>query len=381
MKKGFTKYLSCIILVVICIALATVFCVHASDAFRGADDKDKDTQSDTQSESTENETPKNVISIGGTVLSEYLYDSSLRCEWISQKNEGEKTIYLAVELYLDTPNTITNARGGRLVVNGEETELFVGTVIGKTNQIATYTATYEAENDLTIDFSAELDIDIKSGDTIVPKTITLSGSALVSEAYAKMEAAHKLEIEHISQFPELPSGDEVTALAMVLKNLGYKVDKCELCDLYLDKGPVGYTDFNKANVGNPRDTYNSYGCLPPVIINAATKFISANGGSYTAYDYSKRSVNELYYEVSQGNFPIVWACEDFDITPSISRIWVVDGKNVYLKSNMATMVLVGYDLINNTVTLSNPAGNQFTVDLDLFTLRFSQLGAGAVIVK
>lgn len=381
MKKGFTKYLSCIILVVICIALATVFCVHASDAFRGADDKGDDTGNDTSSQTEENEVPKRVISIGGTVLSEYLYDSSLRCEWISQKNEGEKTVYLAVELYLDTPNTITNARGGRLVVNGEETELFVGTVIGKTNQIATYTATYEAENDLTIDFSAELDIDIKSGEATVPKTITLSGNALVSEAYAKMEEAHKLEIEHISQFPELPSGDEVTALAMVLKNLGYKVDKCELCDLYLDKGPVGYTDFNKANVGNPRDTYNSYGCLPPVIINAATKFISANGGSYTAYDYSKRSVNELYYEVSQGNFPIVWACEDFDITPSISRIWIVDGQELYLKSNTACMVLCGYDFENNTVTLSSPAGGEFQIAMDLFEHRYLEMGAYAVVIK
>ena len=214
MKKGFTKYLSCIILVVICIALATVFCVHASDAFRGADDKGDDTQSDTQSESTENETPKNVISIGGTVLSEYLYDSSLRCEWISQKNEGEKTVYLAVELYLDTPNTITNARGGRLVVNGEETELFVGTVIGKTNQIATYTATYEAENDLTIDFSAELDIDIKSGEATVPKTITLSGSALVSEEYAKMEEAQKQEA--VSSLIELTKISEMETAAETL---------------------------------------------------------------------------------------------------------------------------------------------------------------------
>ncbi len=379
MKKGFTKYLSCIILIVICVACATVFYVHASDAFRT--DKDENDENKTEAPSEPGEMPKATISAGGTILSEYLYESSLRCEWTVLKNEGEKTLYLAAELYLDTPNTITNARNGYLEINGERTEFFVGTVIGSSNLICTYTASYEASEDVVIDFFAELDADIKSGEGVTPRTLVLKGSALASEAFGKIPPKKVLEIEHISQFPELPSGDEVTALAMVLKNLGYRVDKCELCDLYLDKGPVGYTDFNVANVGNPRDTYNSYGCLPPVIINAAKKFISANGGTQSAYDYSKKSVNELYYELSQGNLPIVWACEDFDITPSISRIWIVDGKELYLKSNMACMVLCGYDSENNTVTLSSPAGGTFQIDMDLFEYRYLEMGAYSVVIK
>ena len=378
MKKGFTKYLSCIILVVICVICATVFYVHASDAFRSGESKENNEESTPDAPS---EPPRAVISGGGTILSEYMYESALRCEWAVLKNEGENLIYLAAELYLDTPNTITSARNGCLEINGEKTEFFVGTVIGEKNLIATYTAAYECEGDFVLEFSAELDADIKSGEVVTPKAIRLSGSALVSEKFNEIDAAHEAEIEHISQFPELPSGDEITALAMVLKNLGYKVDKCELCDLYLDKGPVGYTDFNVANVGNPRDTYNSYGCLPPVIVNAATKFIGANGGNFCAYDYSKRSANELYYEVSQGNLPIVWACEDFDITPSISRIWIVDGKELYLKSNISCMVLCGYDFENNTVTLSSPAGTTFQIDMDLFEYRFGQMGAYAVVVK
>ena len=381
MKKGFTKYLSLIILIVICVSCATVFYVHASDIFsKSTSGKDSDTSAPSDT-SEKNEPPLPVISCGGKILSEYLYESSLRCEWTALKNEGSDTLYLACELYLDTPNTITNARSGYLAVNGEKTEFFVGTVIGTSNLIATYTAAYEAKDDVKIDFYAEVDVDIKSGEVQEARTVTLSGSVLASEAYGKMPIKEKIEIENISQFPELPSGDEITALAMVLKNLGYKVDKCELCDLYLDKGPVGYTDFNVANVGNPRDAYNSYGCLPPVIINAASKFIGANGGNFIAYDYSKRSVNELYFEVSQGNLPIVWACEDFDITPSISRIWIVDGKELYLKSNISCMVLCGYDLENKTVTLSSPLGATFEIDMDLFEYRYLEMGAYAVVIK
>ena len=107
MKKGFTKYLSCIILVVICVICATVFYVHASDAFRSGESKENNEESTPDAPS---EPPRAVISGGGTILSEYMYESALRCEWAVLKNEGENLIYLAAELYLDTPNTITSAR-------------------------------------------------------------------------------------------------------------------------------------------------------------------------------------------------------------------------------------------------------------------------------
>ena len=168
---------------------------------------------------------------------------------------------------------------------------------------------------------------------------------------------------------------------MVLKYLGYDVDKNDLCDLYLDKGPVGFTNFYEANVGNPRSAYNSYGCLAPVIVNASNRFTAVNGGAHKAYNLTSYNLDALLCEVASGNPVIVWACENFDITPSISRIWVVDGQKLYLKSNMTTMVIVGYDLINNTVTLSNPAGNVFEIDMSLFETRFLEMGAYAVVVK
>ena len=192
---------------------------------------------------------------------------------------------------------------------------------------------------------------------------------------------HLLSVEHISKYPSLPSGDEITSLAMVLRYLKYNVNECDLCDLYLDKGPVGFTDISKANAGNPRDTYNSYGCLAPVIVNSATKFISANGGSHKAYDYTGYNPQELYRQVSLDNPVIVWLCDDFGNTPSISRIWIVDGKTIYLKSNMACMVLVGYDYTKGTVTLANPAGNTFSLEMDTFEQSYTDMGSYAVIVK
>ncbi len=380
MKKKIVKYLSCIILVILCIVCATVFYVKASGVWEKKPSVE-DTNSSTNEEEAKDEGSLVVIDKSGTIISEYICDTALRCEWTILKNSNENIIYLATELFIDTPDTITKSNGGYLTINDEKNEIEAFTVIGTSNQLCTKTQVIEATGDfnITIDAQIALEIDEESG--VKADKITLFGTVLASETQAKISNKKLNEIEHISQFPELPSGDEITSLNMVLTSLGYKVDKCDLCDLYLEKGPVGYTDFNKANVGNPRDAYNSYGCLPPVIVNAANKFISANGGSLCAYDYSKRSISELYYEISQGNNVIVWVCEDFDITPSISRIWIVDGKELYLKSNMATMVLVGYDFESKTVTLSNPAGGVFEIDMDLFELRYSQMGAYSVVIK
>ena len=48
---------------------------------------------------------------------------------------------------------------------------------------------------------------------------------------------------------------------------------------------------------------------------------------------------------------------------------------------MACMVLIGYDNTRNTVTLSDPAGGIITVSMDLFELRYAQMGAQAIMVK
>ena len=196
-----------------------------------------------------------------------------------------------------------------------------------------------------------------------------------------LPSKYLINLNHISKFPELPSGDEITSLCMVINYMKYNIDKCDLSDLYLNKGPSYHTNIFEANAGNPKDTYNSYGCMPPVIVNAANKYISINGGDTYAQDISGISVNALYEEVSKGNPIIVWACEDFNNTPSVFRTLVIDGKTVYLKSNVNTMVLIGYDFDAGTVTLADPSGSIFDVDMELFEARFAQVGSYAALIK
>ena len=385
------KYLSCIVLIVICIVGAMIFYVNANDFFKNDNSVNTDSESnitndisgskDNASGNTTDKVQVATIEKEGTILSEYFTNTNLRIEYAIYKLENESNLYLSCEMYIDTKTPITETSNGYLSVNGVKKEFTLNKTLGTSTLLTSVTSSIEFKEGDKINIEGFLNVSISDSSGVTLSNLNATGIIIASEEYKKLPSSFLINMEHISQYPDLPSGDEVTSLAMVLKYLGYDVDKTELCDLYLDKGPVGFTNFYEANVGNPRSAYNSYGCLAPVIVNASNRFTSVNGGTHKAYNLTSYNLDALLYEVASGNPVIVWACENFDITPSISRIWVVDGQNLYLKSNMATMVLVGYDLINNTVTLSNPAGNIFEIDMSLFETRFLEMGSYAVVVK
>ncbi len=376
------KYLSCIILIILCIVCATIFYVNANSIDDEAQSSSSQQSSVPSTDQKDEEAEKRIsIDKSGTITSEYLTSVNLRVEWSIYKLENENVLYISAELYLDTPEQITNAGAGYISVNGDKKEFTTSTMVGTTNLLTSYSTTLDASENKEINIEAYLDVsaEASTGETI--KGVTAKGKIFAREDYLSMRNSAALELDLVSKFPELPSGDEITSLCMVLNYLKYNVNKCDLNDLYLAKGPAHYTDIFEANAGNPKDTYNSYGCMPPVIVNAANKYISINGGKYYAQDVSGVSACELYFEVSQGNPVIVWACEDFDITPSIFRTLIIDGKTVYLKSNVNTAVLIGYDMVNKTVTLADPSGVVYDVNMELFETRFSQVGSYAVLIK
>ncbi len=374
------KYLSCIILIALCIVCVTIFYVNANDVEAPPTASTLPVGSTSASTKPEGDTsPKITIDKSGTIESEYLSDVSLRIEWSMYKTEGNPTLYISAELYLDTPEQITPATVGYISVGGERREFTTQTMIGTCNLLTTFSSAIPVNEGVGICFDAFASVAsvTSSGDSLDG----VSAKGIVTVREEELPKSNTIGLDIISKYPELPSGDEITSLCMVLNYLKYRIDKSDLCDLYLDKGPAHYTDPSKANAGNPRDTYNSYGCLPPVIVNSANKFIDANGGSHHAEDISGYSAEELYYQVSKGIPVIVWVCENFDSTPSIFRTLIIDGKKVYLKSNVNTLVLIGYNFEKNTVKLANPSGNVFDLDMNVFEHSYSQVGSYAAIVK
>ena len=293
------KYLSCVILIVLCIACAMIFYVNANDIFGGnatGGDSDSSISNDIGDTTVDTEVGTDSIQIAtigneGTILGEYYTNTNLRIEYAIYKIENEKNLYLSCEMYLDSKSPITSESKGYLSINGVKKEFTLTKMVGESAFLTSVTSSIEFTEGKAIKIEGFLDVNINDNSGVSLSNLKASGTIVASEEYLIMPSSYLINMEHISQYPDLPSGDEVTSLAMVLNFLGYDVDKNELCDLYLDKGPVGYTSFYEANVGNPRNAYNSYGCLAPVIVKAGNRFTTVNGGAiYTEGTFK----NEAY---------------------------------------------------------------------------------------
>lgn len=378
------KYVSCIVLVILCLVCGMVFYANANELFApSVPSTDSGNEESTQvmgdgSDLIVDEILPPVIQMEGTILSEHLAFADLRLEWAVLKPAGSDSIFLSCELYADTNDATITIDGGYISINDEK-EVFEKILTGnKSTLLLSVSKELEDIQNIKLYASANVSITDKNGITL--DKLEANGNLTINEELSKLNGSHLIELEHISQYPSLPSGDEITCLAMVLSYLKYDVDKNDLCDLYLEKGPVGYTKPTEANVGNPESNFNSYGCLPPVIVKASNKFTMVNDGSHTATDISKSNTHVLYDYVSRDIPVIVWVCEDFDITPQISRIWIIDGEAYYAKANSCAMVLIGYNFEKNTVTLANPKGNVFEVNMELFEARYSQMGSYSVVL-
>lgn len=189
----------------------------------------------------------------------------------------------------------------------------------------------------------------------------------------------KSNFKAINQNPELPTGCEVTSLTMTLNYLGVNADKSDIADNYIDKGPIGSTDFNKKFVGDPRDV-NSYGCYAPVIVNAANKYLTAKGSSLNATNISGKDLEELFTSYIDKNIPvIVWGTVD-NREGRYTTTWKVDGQDLKWYSPEHCMVLVGYD--NDKVWVADPMhGDVRSYKKSTFKDRYNSLKKQAVVIQ
>ena len=188
-----------------------------------------------------------------------------------------------------------------------------------------------------------------------------------------------LAVQPLSQYPELPNGCEVTSLATVLNYLGYNVDKTNLSDSFLPKAPVGEADFYAEFVGNPRDD-DAFGCYAPVIATTANSYFASVGSALTAREINV-PFSDLFGYIDSGTPVIVWATQHMQES-YYSVTWNINGKDMTWRTPEHCMVLVGYNMPERTVTVSDPMLGEITsYDMDLFETRYNELYQQAVVIQ
>ena len=186
-----------------------------------------------------------------------------------------------------------------------------------------------------------------------------------------------INLTPVCQYPELPTGCEVTALAIVLQYYGFSADKCDLADNYLDKGAVGTVDFHTTFVGDPKSEY-SYGCYAPVIVKAANKYLDEQDTELKAYDITGTEFEELF-SYTEKNIPVLVWCT-IDLKPGhYTATWNIDGKDITWYASEHCMVLLGQG--ENYVYAADPTtGTIETYSKKLMETRYKELFEQAVII-
>lgn len=207
-------------------------------------------------------------------------------------------------------------------------------------------------------------------------------------SYFSTESSY-IDMENISQLPELPTGCEITALTILLRHYGFDAEKTDLARNYLPKswGNARYVDgvtykdsFFDYFIGDPFS--NGYGCFSGAIETAAEEYIASHGGGFTVRNISGCSPDTLYEYVADGLPVLCWATDGM-IAPEYYETWYDNdtGERLDWYLNEHCFVLAGYDVNEGTVTLNDPMKGIITYSIDKFETRFEQMYSQAILIR
>ena len=186
--------------------------------------------------------------------------------------------------------------------------------------------------------------------------------------------SYSIDVPYISQYPELPTGCEITSLTEVLQFYGFDVDKEYMAANYLPTKdylePGSYINYF---YGSPWSEHGS-GCFSPAIITAANTPLRANSLSYS-------SVNTIFNELTKGHPIIIWTCFNYDAEVTYIDIDVGNGQTFSWPTNEHCTVLTGFNLNTSTVTLADPTYGVIERSIEEFSYYYKMYFYQALVIK
>lgn len=222
-------------------------------------------------------------------------------------------------------------------------------------------------------------------------TNSATGQADTTSATTLPRSALIEDVPFIDQFPELPTGCEITAATMALDYLGFTATNTELSALmpksdyiysYDDEGHLVGPDPDVTFIGDPETEEGSF-CNPGPVVMALNAYLESKGATNRATDITGALPEDLYARVATGTPVVVWVTTYMQDYVIDSNVWYseVDGNLVESSTTDHAMVLVGYDLDEGEVTFNDPiAGEYMTYDMNQFEAVFLSRGSHAVVI-
>lgn len=198
---------------------------------------------------------------------------------------------------------------------------------------------------------------------------------------AVLPESHRINVEKLRQYPNMPTGCEITSLTCLLNFLGFPVTKEVMADTYLDR--VDYSEasnytFYEKFIGDPYS--NGYGCYAPVILRAATEFLNDQNSTYEAVNISGSTKEEILLTIASGHPIVIWnTLNTMNVEEKLQ--WITpEGKEVYWTPLEHCMLLTGYDLTTDTVYLCDPMKGYAQYNLTQFFKVYDDMNRQAVTI-
>ena len=187
------------------------------------------------------------------------------------------------------------------------------------------------------------------------------------------KTSEEIEMENILQNPELPTGCESVALTMVLKYLGFDLEKTTIADDYL---VFADRNFAMGYIGNPH-TEDGAGIFAPGLVKTANNFLEAQESEKRGFDISDTDFEDLYNYVAAGIPIIIWNTMYLEKPVPTDEVCEFEGKTYRWFRNEHCMVMCGFDKENGTVLIQDPLDGLVERDAETFAKYYEELGKNA----
>ena len=280
-------------------------------------------------------------------------------------------IFIAVSGYAE--ETLSGGRLSVRIKNFEEGKSYLISIDGGRS----WRPASGEETEITGLTSGEYSVDVRC----VEEPSLASRSINAAVPVKKLSGSAILRVPLIKQLPELPTGCEVTSLAMAINHYGIKISKTVLADVFLEKGEYRAADYRKVFVGDPREV-NAYGCYADVIVKCAEKFFdTVSSRSFDVINASGCTPQALYAYTDMGYPVIVWASNK--MLPTFEGPSWTDsktGNTVTWTGNEHCVLLTGYDMKKKCVYLNDPLYGIVSFKMEDFETRFYELEQQAIVI-
>ena len=218
--------------------------------------------------------------------------------------------------------------------------------------------------------------------------VGLESTQISAEVKKSNSGTQLTDFDIIEQYPELPTGCEITALTMVLNYYGYQVNKVTMALDYMPKvqaefyrsedGRLMGPDLENFFVGDPTEE-TGYICGTGAIVTAANRYLADVGSDLTAAAMKNAQPEKLYDLIDQGTPVVIWCTINMEDRAETDGWYREDGTYMEWSTNDHGAVLIGYD--EDTVTVADPIYSRITVSRDQFEKIFAERGGQCVILQ